>query len=397
MDQEPDDFVLPHNSSRINESRRRRSRGVIVPSGKAERSLYLNEVAKRLVPGLDFFAFSALSALAMGAALLFDHPAIYVLAALVAPFMAPLIGLGFSTVVGSFRFLMQSLGSLVIGATFVFISGLLGGWISKLLPDFEGNQAAFFTAFSLPHLILVLVGTIIAIIVTVRTPKQRSLLASVALAYEVYLPVGVAGFGLTSNFPQYFLTALQLAGTNVLLVIIVGAIVLAFMKLRPVTGFGYLLTLLLLAGSIFLLISSSALKTTLPPVNTPTLAFETENLPVPSIMTPSVTPARPTATIPMPIIESTPTNTLVPTRTPTMTITPKPTEIWATINVEVGVYIRNNPCYDDITCPKNGNAIQDKTPVLVLAINEDGSWAQVRVPDDGRQGWLSTSYLVFDQ
>ncbi len=395
MDLDPDDSVLPQNSSRINETRRRRSRRTIVPSGKTERFLYLNEIAKRLVPGLDYFAFSALAALVLGAALLFDHPALFVLAALVAPFMAPLVGLGFSTMLGSLRFFMQSLGGLLIGAAFMFASGMLSGWISKILPRFESSQAAFFTTFSLAHLILVVVGTILAVFITVNAPKKRSLLASAALAYEVYLPVGVAGFGLTSEFSHYFVSGLKLAGIHVLLVIITGAIVLALLKLRPLTFFGYFMTFCLLAGSIYGVISSSALKTTLPATTTAPVFQISATVDI-SGNPPTETPAPPTATIPVPTGELTPTNTLVPTRTPTMTITPKPKEVWATINAETGVYIRSDTCFDDEKCPKVGAAVPNRTPVLVLASSEDGSWVQIRLPDDGREGWLKISYLLFD-
>ena len=249
MDQTPDDQVPLEPSSRINESRRRRTRRLIVPSGRTERSIYVNEIASRLVPALDYYLFSMLCAVVLGAAILLDHPAIYILAALLAPFMAPLVGLGLSTAVGSFKFFLQSLGGLAIGSIFVFIGGLLSGWISKLTPDFYPNQALYHTRFSIPDLILLSVGTILAIYLTVRVPKQRSLVASVALAYEVYIPIGVAGFGLSSKMSQFFVPALRTAGINILLIILIGAIVLAFLRLRPFTFFGYLLTAILLAGA----------------------------------------------------------------------------------------------------------------------------------------------------
>jgi hypothetical protein len=394
MDQFPDESDTLEQSSHINETRRRRTRRLIVPSGKTERSLYVNEIAKRLVPGLDFYLFSALCGLVLGAAILLDHPAIYILAALLAPFMAPLVGLGFSTAVGSFRFFMQSLGSLAIGSALVFIGGVLSGWISKLFPAFSASQTQFHTIFSVSNLILLLIGTILAIYLTVRVPKQRSLVASVALAYEVYLPIGVAGFGLSSGMSAIFGSALRLAGINILLVIMIGTIVLAFLRLRPFTLFGYLLTAILLGGAAYTLIVSSAIKTTLPsPVSTVTLSAptqETKELPI--VL--SETPVPPTSTIFIPA-EVTPTNTLVPTRTPTVTNTPKPAEVWATINEEMGVYIRLNPCANDETCPKNGAAVPDKTPVLVLAFSEDNSWIQVRLYD-GREGWVNRSYLSFN-
>lgn len=395
MNQIPDDSVPLEEPSRIKETRRRRTRRLIVPSGKTERSLYVNEIAKRLVPGLDFYLYSALCGLVLGAAILFDHPAVYILAALIAPLMMPLIGLGFSTAVGSFRFFMQSMGSLAIGSAFIFIGGLLSGWISKLIPDFSASQTQFHTTFSAAHLILLLVGTILAVYLTVRVPKQRSLVASVALAYEVYLPIGVAGFGLASGAKEIFFSALRLSATSILLVILIGAIVLAFMRLRPFTLFGYLLTFILLGGAAYYLISTSAIKSSVIPDNeTPTIALapqKTDDLP--PVMTETPKPPTPTMLIPMDV---TATNTLVPTRTPTVTNTPKPAEVWATINSEIGVHIRQGPCSDEVRCPLNGAAIADKTLVLVLGRTEDGNWYQVRIPDDNREGWVNGNYLSFD-
>ncbi len=67
MDQTPEDQVPLEPSSRINESRRRRTRRVIVPSGRTERAIYVNEIASRLVPAIEYYLFSMLCAVVLGA------------------------------------------------------------------------------------------------------------------------------------------------------------------------------------------------------------------------------------------------------------------------------------------------------------------------------------------
>lgn len=395
MNQIPEESLPLEESSHINENRRRRKRRLFIPSGKTERSLYVNEIARRLVPGLEFYLFSALCGLILGAAILLDHPAVYILSALIAPFMAPLIGLGFSTAVGSFQFFLQSMGSLAIGSAIVFIGGLLSGWISKLIPGFSASQVHFHATFSISHLILLLVGTILAIYLTVHVPKQRSLLASAALAYEVYLPVGVAGFGLASGLKELFASAIRLGAISVLLIIMIGAIVLVFMRLRPFTPFGYLMSVVLIAAAVYMLISTSPIKASLTrDDHTQTITQMAQETGEPALVI-TETPKPPTSTIPIPM-DATPTNTLVPTRTPTVTNTPKQTEVWATINSDIGVHIRYGPCSDDEKCPIYGAAIANKTPVLVLSRNEEGNWYQVKIPDDGREGWVFGIYLSFD-
>jgi uncharacterized membrane protein len=394
MDQNPEDSSFIGQTSRIDENRRRRARRMFIPAGKTERALYVNEIAKRLVPGLDFYLLSMLSGLALGAAILFDHPALYVLAALVAPFMAPLVGLGVSTAVGSFTFFIRSFGSLAIGAAFVFAGGALSGWISKSITGHTASQTLFHTTNSLPDLVLLLVGAGIIVYTTVKIPKGRSLLASAALAYEVYLPIGVAGYGLTSQTPGLFLSALQFSSINILIVILAGAVVLAFLRLRPFTLFGYLLTAVLVGGVAFALIMSSALKTaTQLQITSEVNGGVTTQSPINQILT---TVAPPTATILIPL-NSTPTNTLVPTRTPTITITPKPTPRYAQINAENGVYIREKPCTDDVQCPKVTPALPNQTPVEVLPESfeaEGYTWIKVRI-ENGTEGWVIQAYLKY--
>ena len=121
--QEPGVVIPP---SRIDESRRRRARKLLVPRGKSERALYLGEIAQRLVPGVEFFLFSLVAGLVITLAILLDSPAIFILGALLAPFMAPVIGLGFSAVIGSSTFFSRSIGAMFIGCALVFASGALG-------------------------------------------------------------------------------------------------------------------------------------------------------------------------------------------------------------------------------------------------------------------------------
>jgi hypothetical protein len=391
MNQNTEDFATSH----IDESRRRRRRRLLVPVGRNERYLYLNEIAKRLLPGLDFFLFSFLCGLVLGVAILLDNPAIYILAALIAPFMAPVVGLGFSTSVGSVRFFAQSIGSLLIGSTLVFASGALSGLISKFFVNMTNEQAQYHAVFSIPDFILLTIGAGLAIYLTVRIPKQRSLVASVALAYEIYLPIGVAGFGLTSNAPGLFPEALKVAGIHILWVILIGTIVLAFLKLRPFTFFGYLLTAVLLGGAVYTLWISSALGDAFQKQLSPFITNTPKVVVVVDTPTPTFTPT-PLLTVPSKLpMEVTPTNTLMPTRTPTITITPKPTPAWAKVympSVDF-VVVRVSPGFDSeiLTSLKNEQLVQVLSDTQVL----DGAiWVHV-ILEDGREGWMLRTLLQF--
>ena len=195
MNETPQQYPTEVNRSHIDDSRRKRSRKLLIPTGRIERIMYLREIAKRLVPGVEFFGFSLLAGLVITNGILLDSPAIYILGALLAPFMIPAVGLGFSTAIGSLGFFLRSSAALLIGSALVFGAGVLGGWIAKLFPGLTITQAQRFTTFSVPDFILLTIGAGVAIYLTIREPKKRSLVASVPLAYEIYTPIAIAGFG----------------------------------------------------------------------------------------------------------------------------------------------------------------------------------------------------------
>lgn len=390
------DFTPSEPRSRIDESRRRRRRKLLIPSGKTERALYVGEIARRLVPGVEFFIFSLTAGLVIALAILLDSPAMYILGALLAPFMVPVIGLGFSAAIGSLSFFMRSIGSLFIGAAFVFGSGALGGWISKLFDNLPLTQARHFTSFSIPDFLLLTIGAALAIYLTVRMPKQRSLVASVPLAYEIYTPIAVAGFGLTSGIAGFFPEGLRVAAVFVAWVILIGTIVLGILKLRPFTFFGYLLTAIILGGALYTLVVSSALGSALqkqiePFISqTPAAAITTD----PATTTPTLSIEIPSAAPSVSLETPLPTNTIPPTRTPTVTITPKPTPVWAKIYSPTynGVNVRVEPGYNAAILA----SVPNDQPVQVLPEVQmvDGAyWVHILL-EDGRDGWMLRNLLL---
>lgn len=396
MTELPQDFTPLEHPSRIDESRRRRRRKLLIPTGKTERTLYVGEIAKRLVPGVEFFIFSLTAGLVITLAILLDSPAIYVLGALLAPFMIPVVGLGFSTAIGSLSFFFRSIGGLLVGSLFIFGSGALGGWLSKLFNNLPLAHARHFTAFSLPDFLLLTIGAALAIYLTVRVPKQRSLVASVPLAYEIYIPIAVAGFGLTSGISDFFPEGLKVAAVHIAWVILTGTIVLAFLKLHPFTFFGYLLTAIILGGALYTLVVSSALGSALQKQMEPFLTR------TPLVSMESATPdptETPTLAVTTPEYTNSagalnPTNTIPPTNTPTITITPKPTPVWAKIYSPKynGIYVRATPGnYENfVTSLPNDQPVQ----VLPEVVKVDGAYWVHILMEDGKEGWVLRNLLL---
>lgn len=398
MNDNPDDFSQWESTSQISEARRRRHRpGFTLPS-KGDKAALMAEVADRLTAKADYFIFSLLCAAVLIIAILSDAPAIYILAALVAPFMAPVVGLGFATVVGSPRFFMQSLGSFLIGSLFVFIGGAIAGWISKLMPAPAFTQVQYHSKFNIPDFLLLTIGVLLAIYITVKAPKNRSLVASVALAYELYLPIGVAGFGLTSGVAGLFPQGLELVGLYLAWLIFIGTLFLAILKIRPFTFFGYFLTAVILAGAVYVLLSNSAIGSTIKQqmsANTPTATLTATSQPgivVEVTATPSQT-AQPGALF---VNTETPTPTilaLIPTDTPTQTITPKPTPVLAKVYCSTpevtGVYMRKSPGGAYLMMVEVGMLVE----IIETQVYNNQTWVHVKIVETGEEGWISQALL----
>jgi len=394
MSVRPPDPAPGMGKSRIDQTRRQRRQKLLIPQGKSERALYLNEIAKRLVPGVEFFAFSLVAGLIFSLGILLDSPATLILGALLAPFMAPVIGLGFSTVIGSTSFFLRSMVALLVGAVLVFGSGALAGWISKIFLDLPLTQAQRFTSFTIPDFLLLTIGAVLAIYLTMRMPKQRSLIASAPLAYEIYLPITIAGFGLAAGNAELFPQALKIAGVNIAWVILVGTITLAFMKLRPSTAFGYLLTAAIIGAALYGLIVSSALGSAVRQQVEPFVTLTPQKPKKTNASPPTETEVVATKEFtPVPSDTPQPTNTLAPSRTPTLTITPKPAAVWAKVSSsDSGALVRKAPGFDGEYLA----SVDNESLVQVLPEEEkvDGVyWTHVLL-EDGRDGWMVRNLLV---
>jgi len=378
----PDDNQIP-----LPPSRRRRSQRRILPEGKSERENFIADIAKSLVASVDFFIFTILCAALLGFAILMDSPAMYVLVALLAPFLSPLAAISLATIVGSCRYFFMNLGGLAFGSAFVFGVGIITGWVSRLFPNQRFDQAFLHTHFSVGDFILLTIGAALMTYMLIHASGKRSVIGSIALAYELYLPIGVAGFGLTSNVQGLFPDGLIVFLVHLAWAALVGTIVLFLIGLRPVNFFGYTLGSTLALASIVAIIVVSGIGTAvstriaMPPPTatiTPTIT-----------LTPTITytPVPPTMT-------QTPTNTLIPTRTPTITFTPKPTPIWAKIkpNEFGGAAIREAPSFEAGVV----KMVASDWLVEILPDTEtDGqrTWIHVRTTDN-EEGWILESLLV---
>ncbi len=390
----------PQPEDHLAAARRRRQYRLAAAEG-SERGEFLADLVHQGTATLDFYLFALLSGIVLIAAILLDAPALYLLAALLAPFMAPVVGMALATAAGSLRLFVRSLVSLVIGGLVVAGMGALAGAIGSGTADLSLQQAALHARFSLPDMILLALGTIVAVFLVVHNPRSRPSVSSVALAYELFPALGAAGFGLVSNLSMRTLPGLWPDGLVVFaaytaLAVVVGAVAFIFQGIHATRVTGFLVTVLLLvltlAATIILMLPANLEESIFPvsPAATATLQDPTLS-PQPSA---TITPlATGTGTPQLPTSTSAPTRTVAPTGTPTRTLVPSATPVWGLVNAGAanGVIIRSEPnSLTVVTTLLNGNLIQ----ILPEQVNKAGViWIHVRTTG-GLEGWVQAALIV---
>jgi len=388
----PKTEYIPDDPDLMPPARRRRARRLLAPLEADERAIVLDQIRRRTSPSFDFFLFSVISGIIFCSGILLDSPIVLVLGAILAPLMAPVIGLSLGTVVGSYKFFARSLVALTIGSLMVFVVGVGAGLLGRVWIPTSLSQAYVNAELSAINFIVLTVGAVFTT-ATMAHHERSPAAPSVALAYTLYIPLVVAGFGLGSGVPHLYPDGLVVFAIHLAWGVLLGAITLAILGYRPMTIFGYTLGGVVTLIGMALAFGVGAFSTTLGwfgsplavPTYTPTTTYTLT--PIPPTATNTATPVTPTHT---------PTMTLTSTRTstPTETLTPTPVPIYARIGPESGATIRTGPGFDS---PPVYPPVLQGTLVQLLgyAQDQDGlTWVQVRVIEDGRGGWILQSLLL---
>jgi uncharacterized membrane protein len=379
---------IPDDPDTLPPARRRRARRMLAPLNVDERTAFIDQLAHRASPSFDFFLFSLLSGIVLSLGLILDVPAVLLLGAVVAPFMAPAVGVSLGTVTGSWQYFIRSLGSLLIGCLLVFFAGWLTGRISANWISLELSLARIYAQISWWSFLVLAVGSILTTVAIVNYDSKdgrfNSAAASVALAYGLYVPLATAGLGLGTGVPHIWPDGLVIFALHLSWSTFLGAIVLSILGFKPLTLFGYTLgSAIGLLGIILLIGIASAGAVFGANIGLPT-PTPSPTLTVTPTLTHTTTPVPPTAT---PTLTVTPSPTLTPTLTPTMTATP----ILAIVRTDTpdGARIRNEPGGNTVGFLANGTLV-----ILLPETSEvDGViWVRIIAPD-GTEGWIVQSLV----
>jgi hypothetical protein len=391
--------------------RRRALRRAQVPTDEAGRSELFAHLVRRAFPSYELFVFSFVAGAILGLGYLFNAQALLVFGILVAPLLTPWIGTTLSIIAGALRLFLQTITAFLISALIIFLGGWLAGFASRVFQPLTSNEAFIHSRLWWPDLVALTLGAILITVSFVRS-EDRPYLPSALLAYELFLPLSAAGFGLGSGvglgeiWPQgLYVFFVHLAWATVF-----GLLTLCLLRFYPTSIGGFLFTGFVTITLIALIVIYTnfghwvMIQVGLaPPAPEPISIVESTITPlaIPS-GTSSPRPAKETAVVAAPAITASRTSrpsstpaTLPATETPTSTVTAEPTPIIAVIRASEGggAFIREQPGGQALITLANGATVtiipddfQDVNGII---------WIHVFASIDDRrvEGWILQSLL----
>jgi len=393
----PSSEPLPTTISDLPPARQRHIRRRPRAASLAERQILLDSLLDLSAPTLNFFLLSLLGSLTIGLALYFNEPVILIFGLVASPFLRPVFALALFPHAHKFRHWIKSLVSLIIPVLLAFLAGVLAGYLQKTgqINRLDGIR------FSAPYwldMAAVALSAFLCVFFLIRQGKLPRKMG-VLLAYEILVPIALAGFSLPLGIARLWPNAILIAICHLVLAVFIAIIAFLILGFNPKHYTGWMLAILPLILSFTLVIGSLSLSgMTLPafsfkpaptsiPINdathTPTKMPAGTNSPR-VMTTPTERLMTQTSTV-APSLTSAPINTLSPTASPS----PQPTRFSIIVDSNNGIVIRESA---DFQAPVVGYA-NDGTQFEVLnqSISENGSiWYQVTI-ETGEIGWLLAS------
>jgi len=389
--------------------RRRAQRRAYFPTDQEGRAELFEHLARRAFPSYELFVFSFVAGAILGLGYFFNAQALLIFGILVAPLLTPWIGTALSIVAGALRLFIQTFAALFVSSLIIFLCGALAGFASRTFQPLTFNEAFTHSRLWWPDLVILTIASILITISFVRS-EDRPYLSSALLAYELFLPLCAAGFGLGSGISGLWPQGLFVFFVHLAWGTFFGIITLFFLRFYPTSFGGLAFTGFIFIALIAIVTSYTGFGNWImiqaglaPPMSEPAGAIASTSTPqaIPSTTQipksaqatamfndltgiPSQTPT-PTLT----------TVTLAATETSTSTVTAEPTPILAVIRASEGggAFIREKPGGTVLVTLGNGsvvtiipNDLQDVNGVI---------WVHVftTVNDTRVEGWMIQTVL----
>jgi len=363
-----------------------------------QQKLFLEKLNERFKVSFEYIALNCLVIVILIIAFITDQLSLILLALLLAPIMIPVYSIAFGISLGSFEFMKKGLVALFSIGILTFLSGLFSGFIISQIKLHESVLWIYFNHFSWANFVLILIGLLFAVTILLRNPKQNINIANVALAYGFYLPLAVSGFAVFGGKSSIVQNVLILFVVQFFFSVLLSAIVLFFSGVRAkgIKGFiSLIFAIACVSGLVLLLVQNKGKSGVLPPEPNSSQVAQISTQQVPEI-SPTSTPIPTLIQTKVVISAINPTKSLVipATLTPTVTLTPLSTPIWAEIQAleSNGANIRAEPGYNGkiISTVLNGTLIQVLPEVEVV---DNNTWVHIRLQDQ-TEGWIVRSLLI---
>src|SRR5512147_1611778 len=225
--------------------RRRAQRRAYFPTDEQERAELFAHLTRRAFPSYDLFVFSLVAGVILGLGYLFNSQALLIFGVLAAPLLTPWIGTTLSIVAGALRLFAQTVTALFVSSLIIFLGGLLAGFASRPFQPLTFNEAFTHSRLWPADLVILTIGAILITISFVRS-EDRPYLPSALLAYELFLPLCAAGFGLGSGVDGIWPQGLSVFVVHLAWGTFFGLITLFFLHFYPTSFGGILFTALIL-------------------------------------------------------------------------------------------------------------------------------------------------------
>jgi uncharacterized hydrophobic protein (TIGR00271 family) len=170
---------------------------------------------------LPYWAVLTLSGAIATLGLALDSAAVVIGAMLVAPLLAPVVGLALSLAIGDGRLAVQT-GAIVLGSTLVVI--LVGAALTYALPfhTITLEISARTRPTTLDLVIAVFSGLVGAVVTVARRSRLSAAIPGVAIAVALIPPLAVAGFGIGVGRGELIRGSLLLYGANLAGIVLSG-------------------------------------------------------------------------------------------------------------------------------------------------------------------------------
>jgi hypothetical protein len=285
----------------------------------------------------------------------------------------------------------MTLAGLILGFALIFLGGFLAGLVARTGPSFAMSQATNQAHLWWPNLGVLALGAVLLVASFVRS-EEKPLLASAMVAYELYLPLSAAGYGLGRGTADIWPNAMLVFVFHFALAVLLGMITLFVLRFRPSKFFGYLLPVTVILVSLVSIFFLSGLGNILSGF------FSPQPVALPTLTAAPATATFASSSTPLPTVRgtepatSTPTLQIPATPTPSQTPTAKPTPVYALISSSAGdgALVRSEADGGVVIASLlNGYRVE----ILPDPVSIDGViWLHIRTAD-GIEGWVLQSVL----